>query len=559
MVDAPESVLPRVDPAARPDDHRPVPGTAHGTERHRWLVPVLLGALMASSVLAHDPRRMVTQPLWRDENWVAVTLRAPASQILRLTSTTPVLFTALLRVTPHWTPQSLRILPLAFSAACVLPAWLLGRQLDPGRWLTGAVLAVTAAFAPSLLVRHDLKQYTAEACTTLVTVWLLARLERHWTRHWLVALGAVVALGPLFGNASIFLGPAVVASLGLLLLGRRRFDHLRDLAVVGAAALLADALAFVLVDRPGQTPSLRAYWADLYVPLHAGTADILHFLHYRAVAELQAVGLGPSWVAAALVLLGLVTLVRLGFPALALVVPAVTVEQLVAASAQRYPLFDLRTSTWFTVLLTAVAAVGVCGLLRVALRGARGLAGWQGSAARATAGALVGVLVVALASPVSAAVRTAAATTTPLEDVQGQVRTILEQHRPGDVVVANVDAGFGLGVYWPAPPELVANQARLNTFRVTYPPADRVVVATTISQPAEIAAVRAAVALARPAPGARVWVVLSHWHPLERQTMLATLGQCGTLTTPPHQHGLEPVLLLIIGPGPAAAAGDACG
>src|SRR5580698_6246833 len=90
----------------------------HGPAVNAAILLVLMGA----AVLAHDPRRMLTRPLWRDENWVAVTLRAPISQVVRLTSSTPVLFTLLLRVTPHESPQGLRILPLVFTAAAVVPA-----------------------------------------------------------------------------------------------------------------------------------------------------------------------------------------------------------------------------------------------------------------------------------------------------------------------------------------------------------------------------------------------------------------------------------------------------
>jgi hypothetical protein len=140
--------------------------------------------------------------------------------------------------------------------------------------------------------------------------------------------------------------------------------------------------------------------------------------------------------------------------------------------------------------------------------------------------------------------RVAIDTTTPLEDVHGQVQTIEAQYRPGDVVLANVDAGFGLGVYWPAPPLLVYPQARLNTFRVTYPASDRVVVAVTISTTAELAAVRTAVDMATATPNGRVWVVLSHWHVPEKAAMVAALARWGALTVPPGQHGLEPVMLL---------------
>jgi len=543
-----------------PDGGRgdPPPATTHSDTRARsrragrLLDTGLVCALVVVSVVV-DPHRMLTQPLCRDENWVAVSLRAPVDQLFRLTSTTPVLFTALLRVTPHTSPSGLRILPLAFTAGCVVPAWFLGRELDPGHRLTAVVLGATVALAPALLARHDLKQYTAEAFTTLVLAWLLARLERRWSTRRLVALAVVLATSTLLSNASMFLAVAVLAGLAGALALRRSWPRLRLLGVVGLGVVAVDALVFVLVDRPGDTPTLRAYWAGSYVPLHSGLADTFHFLHFQAGAELQAVGLGPSMVAAALIVLGLVVLVRTGFAALALVVPLVAVEQVAAATAHRYPLWNDRTSTWFTVLLAVVAMIGVSGLARVVRSGVRGLDRRWVPVARIASGVLLAVLVVTLATPSTRAMRTAADSTTPLEDVHGQVQTIRAQERPGDVVVANVDAGFGLGVYWLAQPQFPTRLARLDTFRIDYPPADRVVVATTISTAAEVAAVRDAVAMARARPGGRVWVVFSHWHTAEHQTMVTELLRYGTLTTPAGQHGLEPVQLLTLTPsGPPA-------
>ncbi len=438
------------------------------TERH--LTVAVLAVLMLGSLLAHDLHRMMTQPLWRDEDWVAVTLRVPFDRILSLTSTTPVLFTALLRVTPHWSPSSLRLLPLAFTVAAVVPAWYLGREIDRNGWLTRVVLATGVAFAPALLVRHDLKQYTAEAFAALIVLWLLARLEAEWSRRRLVVLGATLAASTLLSNGAMFLGPAVLVCLALVLIVRRDARRLGQLAVVGVATLAFDLVVFLVVDRPADTPSLQAYWTAFYIPTSDGIGNALHFIHFRAGAELQSVGLGPSLVVVALVVAGMVTLVRTGFPALALVAPATTVEQLLASGAHRYPLWDPRTSTWFSVLLTVMALIGVTGAARAAwslLRRRRSTGGFY----LGLAGMLAVVLLVAsLAGPYLQAARVAVDTTTPLEDVHGQVQTIEAERRPGDVIVANTDAGFGLSIYWPAQPQLVSDQARLETFRITYPP-----------------------------------------------------------------------------------------
>ncbi|HWE57994.1 MAG TPA: hypothetical protein VG435_21010 [Acidimicrobiales bacterium] len=514
----------------------------------------MLTALSVGAVIAHDPGRMLGQALWRDENWVAVTLRVPIGRLPALTSTTPLLFTALLRLTPHADPSQLRLLPLAFTVAAIWAAYLLGRQLGMTP-ITGIGLAAATAFAPALLLRHDLKQYTAEAFVAVLLVWLQARLERDWTRPHLLALCGALAASPLLANGAVFLAPAVVAGIVFSVVVRRRWEHLPEILVGGGAALLIDLFLLIGVDRRGDTASLRAYWDNYYVPTDHGLSVALSFIRSHAHSELSAVGLGPSLAVVVLVLLGLIALARSAAPGLTLVLPICAVEQVAAATLHQYPLWDERTSTWFTLMIFLTAVGGLVGAARAAVR----LVAGAGRRARPVGLAMgVGLIatLTALAHPYSRAVDQAVRTRTPLEDVHGQTQTILADYRPGDVVVANTDAGFGLAVYWPAQPSLVTDLARLETFRVTYPPAARVVVAATISTPAELAAVDQAVSMATAGHG-RVWIVLSHWHTAERATMMKALADHGRITTPDHQHGLENVMLLTLGraAGTPATAG----
>jgi hypothetical protein len=503
---------------------------------------------MVVAFVTHDPRRMFSQPLWRDENWVAVTVRAPVEHVVSLTATTPVLFTALLRYVPHGSPQTLRVLPLLLTVAAVVPAWLLGREIDRDREITRIVLAVAVALAPAMLARHDLKQYTVEALDALLLCWLLARVERVPTRRRLVALAVVLGLSPLIANSAIFLVLPILGGLAIAAAVRRDRQGVRDVAVVGGLALLADLAIFLAVDSRGDTPSLRAYWDSFYIPLHQGLATAVHFVHVQAAAELQNVGLGPSFVVGGLFVAGTVVLVRSGFPVVASVVPLVALEQLAAAGAHAYPLWDGRTSTWFTLLVFVVSVVGVIGLGRLVVGAASRVTGRR-HAASVTVGVAAAVgLAALLAVPLVRADRTAVDTTTPPEDVPGQLAVIDQLWHPGDVILANVDAGFGLAVYGPSQPEFLTSGARLNTFRIAYPPRDRIVVARTISTAAEIAASRQAVAMARGRPGARVWLVLSHWHTDERRTMQDTLARSGTLSTPEGPGGPEAVQLLTLGP-----------
>jgi hypothetical protein len=520
----------------------PIAGPVH---RNTLITATVLLVFMAVAVIAHDPGQMLHHPLWRDENWVAVSVRAPLARVPALTSTTPLLFSLLLRITPHSSPQGLRVLPLAFTALSVVPAWLLGREIDRDRWLTRVVLAATVAVLPAMLVRHDLKQYTAEAFDALLLAWLLTRVEREWSRARLWLFGAAAAASFLLSNAAPFIGAAgFVALLAVAAVGRD-MRKLLDLALVGTAALVATLVVFVTVAVRGDTPSLRAYWDGYYIPTDRGVAAAVHVVGLRAGAELDAVGVGRPLVALALVMLGVAVLLARRLPALALVVPLICVEQIAGAATRVYPLWDARTSTWFTALLGVLAAGGIAGVVGLVVH--RGPTGrrWSSAPSRLLAAAACLGVVVAVAIPFWHADVSAIQTTTPAEDVAGQVRTILADRGPGDVVLANTDAGFGLGVYWPAPPEFIPGTATMTTFHIAYPASNRIVVVPDISTAADIAAVRRAVVMAA-AHGGRIWVVLSHVHVSELATLVGQLLRYGTFSTPPGQRGTEAVRVLTL-------------
>jgi len=510
-----------------------------------WSAAIIVAVLMVAAFLLHDPPRMLTRTLWRDEAWVAVTLRAPAGDVFKFTSSTPVLFTAMVRGIPDSSPSQLRILPLLFTVACVIPAWLLGAEIDRRSRVTRIVFAAAVAFAPELLGRQDLKQYTAEAFDTLVILWLLARLETEWSRRRLVALGAVMALSTVLSNAVFFLEPAILLSLGALLILRRQRSRMWDFAWVSLAALTVSGAEFLAINRPGDTPSLRSYWQAFYIPTDHGVRAAAHFVKVRSLFELHSLGMGPALLVSVLLLVGLGQLARTGHAALSLAVPTMTIEQIALSGAHQYPLWDSRTSTWFTVVLMIVAVHGVIVLARYGLRIWSRTPLERNLVVRLMSGAAVLAVVAAVTIPFVRDAHNATRWPNPDENTKAQVDVILKMWRPGDVVVANADAGFGLGVYWPARPDLVTAQARLGTFRITYPPTDRVVVAATISTAAEIDAVRTAAAQAVVDHG-RVWLMLSHWHPAEKETIVDTLLKYGTLSTPPSQRGDQLVQLLTI-------------
>jgi hypothetical protein len=516
-----------------------------------------VGALMALAVLAHHPGRMLSRPLWLDENWVADSLRAPLGRVASVTSSTPIGFSLLLRLVPHRSPAQLRALPLAFAAASVVPAWLLGRVVQPRGWATRVLLGAAVAVMPAMLLRQDLKQYTGEAFTVLVLVWLVARAEQDGAFRRLATFAAATALGLLLSDAAVFVGAAGFLAMFVVALLRRRWGRLRDVVAAGAGALVVVGTLFLALVRPGDTPALRAYWRRDYVPVGRGLHAALAFLGSRAGSQLSLMGMGPRIVPAALMLVGLVVLVRRGLAAVALALVLVVVELVSAAAAQQYPLWNTRTSTWFTALATATAVIGLAGAVQTpwwlvvrrlpARRRPAGAARWWGPAALAVAVAVGLAAVGAWAVPLQRSARLASASTTPPEDVAGEVATILAERHPGDVVLANASAGYGVGVSWPAAPEFLPSRGAAVTFRIGYPLDDRVVVAAARTPSAELAAVRQAVALARVGPGARIWLVLSHAEAGEQRTFLRALAAVGTVAVPPGQRGSEPVRLVRLG------------
>ena len=236
---------------------------------------MLLASLLgAATFVVHDVPYMFSLPFWTDEAWVAISAKLPLSQVLKVTTSTPVGWTVLLRLVVVGGPERLRIVPLLFAAATVVVAYGYVRSLPWPNLLTGRLAAVLAGFAalltPSALARDDLKQYTADAFVTIAVLLLAARLESSWTRGRLAGLGALVVVGFLFSAVSAFVGAAVLGSFLLVALCRRDWARARQVAVVGSAAGLLLGLIFVLAYKPGLSPGLNAYWAAHYLPTDRG-------------------------------------------------------------------------------------------------------------------------------------------------------------------------------------------------------------------------------------------------------------------------------------------------
>jgi type II secretory pathway pseudopilin PulG len=526
--------------------------------RLRRLLPELslVAGLLVLAVAVRRPRMMLTHPLWLDEGWVAGSIHTPLRMLGRVTSSTPVGWTLLLRLVPEaGVPERLRVVPLAFGVATVLPAYLIGRLAGVrlrGREggspvLAAAVCGLAAALAPAVVARHDLKQYTAEAFALLCVLLALAWLESGWSPRRLLALAGACVLAALFSQTALLVAAAAFGGLALLALVRRSPRRLGQVAAAGLAVAVADSLLYRIFAAPSNTASMAAWWRRAFIPMDQGVLQAITVVGQRTVAELERTGFGPWPLVLLLVAAGMTLLWRLELRATALLAALVYAELLVAGAARVYPFLDdrsglrwtARSSTFFSILLEITAALGVVAVLAAAARPGSRLA--LRRAAVVLLSALVLASSVALLLPAAAsAARTGippVSRKVPYEDVRGQVRYVLAHRQPGDVVVVSETASFTFADYWPDRPTTVVAEPRDPVrYRFTYPGRPDLVIADW-SDPA----------LAAAATGARrVWIVRMHLYPGEQAHWRHATRGLGRVASP------VPGLLLVhpVRPGP---------
>ena len=476
---------------------------------------LLVGVLGLLVLVVHDVGYLLHQPFWTDEAWVAVTTRFPLSQLPATTSSTPIGWAVLLRLVTVRGEQTSRLLPLAFAGAAVVIAYWFARRLGWPRpessVAAGLLAAIAVLLVPAMLVRDDLKQYTADACLALLVLALTSRLERHWSRWGLAALSVAVWGGMLFSEAAAFAGAAAFGAVCLVQLARRAWRRLAEAAVAGAATAVLGAAVYEAFDARAVVPGLTAYWSGFYVPvaqgLHADASFVVS--HFGAVGSYF--GLGPAWLAIPLVVAGLVTIFRLGRPATALAVAAIWVEMITLSALRKYPFLDLRTSTFLFAVTAAVAAigvVGVCSLLRPWLRGA-------------LAAGLAVAAVLAFAVGSGPYLRSHLI---PNEDVRDQARYVAAHAAPGDVILVNMSSNWGFAYYWPVgQPSRRPDPVVLQGYEAYFPGQPRIVVASNRDQAGVDAALAQALAQARQRTCSRIWLVRTHLTTPERQAWRTAL------------------------------------
>lgn len=468
---------------------------------------VLAGTLAVGTFLVHDVRYIFTAPFWTDEAWVAISTKLPLHEIFRVTSSTPVGWTLLLRLAFLGGDQRLRIIPLLFAALTVTAAFGYARSLPwpsvfLGR-LAGVLAGSAALVVPSALVRNDLKQYTADAFLTLLILLLASRLERCWTRRRLITLGGVVVFGFLFSAVSVFVGAAAFGSILLVLLHRRHSRAARATATVGGAAGVVLGVIFVVLYRPGITPGLNSYWAPYYLPISDGWDATQRFVSTKGGREFKYLGMGPAVIAALLVAAGTITIIGMRRPAVALVVPTLLAEMIVAAAVRQYPMFDPRTSHFLTTAIAVTAAIGVAGLCALLAR------------IHVAAAAAAAVLVLALfVGNVHDNIRRRSL---PAEDLRTPTAYLAAHQQPGDIIVVNGSSSWGFAYYWEkGTPALKPTTTNLQRFQTVFPDQPNILVAESAAVPAVDAVMNKAIAAAaRTGPKARIWIIYQHLHPGE--------------------------------------------
>jgi hypothetical protein len=494
---------------------------------------VLLLGLAVFAV--HDVGYVLSQAFWNDEAWVAVTTRFPLSQLPATTSSTPIGWSLLVRfVTVHGTETS-RLLPLAFAAAAVAVGYWLGRRLDwPDRFsavLGGTLVAVSVLLAPAMLLRDDLKQYTADACLTLLLLALTAKLERDWSRRNLALLAGTAGTGILISDAVAFVAVAAFAALVVVLVIRQAWRYLAETVVAGAAAAVLLLCIYLAFDaKAAGALGASTFWDGYYLPVHHGLHTSLTWI-IRKLAHLRSdFGLGPALVAVPLVLAGLATIVRLGRPATALAAAALLPEMAVLSALKVYPFGDLRTSTFLIVTIAAVAAVGVAGIAALIRHWLSGAAAWLVPAVAAAA-AVAGLLVTAGPDVRSHPI--------PAEDVRDQANYVAAHTRPGDVILVNMNSNWGFAYYWPyGQPARRASTAVRQGYLAYFPDQPSIVVASNRDPAGVKAALASALARIRPGTCATVWLVRAHVLSAEQAAWTTALRAARLTPVAVGGHGL---------------------
>ncbi len=490
-----------------------------------FCLPVALGLCV---LVVHDVPYLLHHSFWVDEAWVADTVRAPARATWSMSLSTPLGWTFLLRLVPFGGPQRLRLVPLVFAALTAAIGYLFGRELRLTRFVTGLLTGAAALLSPAMLVRDDLKQYTAEAFACLAVWVLVARAENEWHFRRLAAIAATASLGMLFAQTVIVVGVAAMGGLALECLLTRQYRRLGGVAGATAGMLAVSFAIYLTLVRPHVTRALVAYWNPYYLPTRSWSAA-LSVIHLRLDQLAPYMGLGSLAVGTAGALAGIAALIWLRRFALAAMFPVMLVTVIVASAAGRYPFGDLRTSTFWLIMVPVLTAVAVAAAGRLAAAVNRFAPLAVAAVTLAVWGLVTGPYI--------------RSHEIPNEDVHSEVLYLEAHFQRGDIVIVNYGGSFGFAYYYSGQPSFPIGGGP-NGHLVAYPSLPWVLVAGTPPIPDSadaLARARAEIAAEPARARGRIWIIRSHTSASEILEWRHELAGDRVTTIP---VGPEPILLV---------------
>jgi len=511
-------------------------GRAGAAIRRRLTLEHLLALVFGLLVLVvHDVPYILTASFWDDESWVAATTRFPPSQLRFTTNSTPIGFSLVLRVITVPRTEDARLMPLAFAGAAVVIAYWLGRQLGwqqrEAAIAAGVLAAIAALLVPAMLVRNDLKQYTADACLSLLALGLTSRLERKWSRPALIGLSVAVWGGMLFSDAVAFVGAAAFAALCLVQLARRAWRRFAEAVVTGVITAILMLAVYKEFDAAAAKSGLvySPHFRNYYLPLGQGLHASLKFVIAQFSAVHNVFNLGPVWLAVPLFVAGVLTVWWLDRPATAIALAVLYPEMMAISAVHKYPFLDLRSNTFLFAITAVTAAIGVVGVC-MALQ--RWLTEWT-------------VALVAVAAVVAAGAFALGAApyvrihSIPNEDERAQTLYVAAHARPSDVILVNLNSNWGFAYYWPVgQPSRRPDPNVVQDYEAYFPGQPRIVVAFNRNGSAVAAALSQAVAESRQRSCSPIWLIRTHVSTTERAAWRAALQKQGLTASPVGVAGL---------------------
>ncbi|MFF4892043.1 hypothetical protein [Micromonospora chersina] len=474
---------------------------------------IAIALLLELIPVVHDVKTMLTAPYWLDEAWVALSVRFPLRDLPVTTSSSPIGWSFLLRLVPDI--DHLRVVPLAFHGLAIVAAYAFGRSLrwaTPGRGtVAGAACAAAVLLLPAEQVRHDLKQYTADAAVTVALLALTAWTEQTWSSRRLGVLTVAVAVGILVSHVTAIVAPCVFGALVLTAAIRRQWSRLIEVALAGLTAGLIIAAVYFGISGRGRNEAMQHYW-DANFPQVTSLPGYLG----RQFDDLSPLVGAPALVVVGLLVAGVLTLITRDRGATAIAVLLLPVAAIALGVARIYPLLEPRTSHFLLVTAAAVAGIGVAVLAdRAAAFARRRITRTRPTLVTAV---LCTILLGAYAAGNSRWYRFDGSepglyyTAIDVTDIRSATEYVATHRATNDVIVMNNTAWYGFAFYSRQDAiELVAPYGNTVGWWVDMPDRPDVVVIAGRDAAAIRTGLQQALELAERRGGnARVWLIRSH-------------------------------------------------